>query len=304
MAKLHGFRLMLSSLLVAMGVALLPIAASAQAGYAGAATCAGCHEEIALNFSNTLHAKAGYWVAGYQDCETCHGPGEEHAGSADPTKIRGPKAFSEMGAEFNSICLDCHLKGKLAHWDSGTHSARNLVCVDCHSIHHGMDKLLKTADQKDVCFQCHGDVKVQITKSSHHPIREGKITCSDCHNPHGTIAPHQIDAVTINNKCYECHAEKRGPFLWEHRPAVEDCTICHTPHGTNHEKLLRRKNEFLCQECHSNRFHPGRMYATGAATDGPTVFQSLGDQGIYRMCLNCHTNIHGSNHPSGNRFLR
>jgi DmsE family decaheme c-type cytochrome len=306
MVKLHGFRPKLLLLMLASAIFLtaVPAAYAQDSGYVGKAACAGCHQDIAANFAKTLHAKAGYWVQGFQDCESCHGPGAEHASSGDPSKIQDPAKIDRQ--KLLDLCLGCHQqKGKLVHWDASEHSASNLICIDCHSVHSGYDKLLKAEKEQDVCFRCHGDVKAQTYRASHHPIREGKMTCTSCHNPHGSIAPHQIDANTINDKCYECHAEKRGPFLWEHRPATEDCTICHTPHGSSHGKLLVRKVLYLCQSCHSGEYHPGDLYAINPAGTYPSVYRSNIDyRGLYRQCVDCHSNIHGSNHPSGAFFLR
>jgi len=296
---------MLAGILLAGAVVLLPhLSAAEGGGYVGEKVCAGCHNDVYAKFSKTLHARAGSWVQGFQNCESCHGPGEEHAKAGDPSKIQNPEKMDrEMLAE---LCLGCHQQDhKLVHWDNSVHESRGQTCIDCHDIHTDNNKLLKAADVKDVCFQCHKDVRADTYKTSHHPIREGKITCTNCHNPHGSVADHQIDAVTVNDKCYECHAEKRGPFLHEHIPVTEDCTICHTPHGSTHTKLLVRKTLFLCQSCHSGAYHPGDLYAVDPASGGTSTFTSNVDRrGLYRQCVNCHSNIHGSNHPSGAFFLR
>ncbi len=76
---------------------------------------------------------------------------------------------------------------------------------------------------------------------------EGRITCSDCHNPHGSMGPSQIKADSVNQLCYKCHAEKRGPYMFEHPPVDENCTACHKPHGSVHEWLLVEKVPNLCQ---------------------------------------------------------
>jgi predicted CXXCH cytochrome family protein len=47
--------------------------------------------------------------------------------------------------------------------------------------------------------------------------------------------------ATVNDTCYQCHAEKRGPFLWEHAPVREDCTNCHSPHGSTQPSLLKAR---------------------------------------------------------------
>ena len=288
-------------LLAAAGIGMPTLAIAEEAGFAGSAKCAECHKDISAAFAKNIHNHADKWEAGFQGCESCHGPGEAHASVSDPKLIRNPRKLDPK--EANAICLGCHEKGKLVQWAGSQHESRGLACVDCHSIHGGYHKLLKADSELDLCQTCHGDVKAQVWKTSHHPIREGKITCTDCHNPHGTVAPKLIDANTINEKCFECHAEKRGPFLFEHKPVVEDCTICHTPHGSNHSKLLIRKQAFLCQSCHSGQRHPGTPYTLHAGQTG-TPYQNVGVQGIYRECVNCHQTIHGSNHPSGGQFTR
>jgi DmsE family decaheme c-type cytochrome len=285
---------------------------AAEGGYAGADVCAGCHEELAANFAKTAHGKKAdsRTPAAQHGCESCHGPMASHveAGGGKETARRLGKDTNLSVHEINATCLECHQKGKVVLWDSSTHAAKELTCTNCHSIHHGHEKLLVKADEKEVCFQCHGTIRAQIQRTSHHPIREGKITCTNCHNPHGSVAPKQIDAATINDKCFECHAEKRGPFLWEHRPAVEDCTNCHTPHGSSYGKLLAKRVPYLCQSCHSQAHHPGTIYAVDPTAGGTNTYENLLNQskerGLYRACLNCHQYIHGSNHPSGKTFLR
>jgi predicted CXXCH cytochrome family protein len=85
---------------------------------------------------------------------------------------------------------------------------------------------------------------------------------------------------------------------------VEDCSICHKPHGSTHDKLLTRKTLYLCQTCHSNRYHPGTLYAIDPSSAGTTVYERLSYRVLYKACLTCHYNIHGSNHPSGKVYSR
>ena len=136
---------------------------------------------------------------------------------------------------------------------------------------------------------------------SHHPVTEGKIACSDCHNPHGSMAPKLLVKPTLNETCYQCHAEKRGPFLWEHPPAREDCTNCHEPHGSNHPSLLVNRMPLLCQQCHMAAFHPSTAYTGVNASAGVS---RLDIHAAAKSCLNCHSEVHGSNHPSGPRLMR
>ena len=131
----------------------------------------------------------------------------------------------------------------------------------------------------------------QMFRNAHMPVREGKMACGSCHNPHGTIADNLITDHTANDNCYRCHAEKRGPFLWEHAPVYENCMSCHDPHGTTRGSMLRASIPRLCQDCHTSG-HP----ASARTPDDRFVIGS--------SCLQCHQNVHGSNHPAGQQFTR
>jgi predicted CXXCH cytochrome family protein len=79
----------------------------------------------------------------------------------------------------------------------------------------------------------------------------------------------------------------------------ENCAICHNPHGTVNENLLRVRAPFLCQQCHEPSSHRGNM---GTPTVSGTNANLLA-----RGCVNCHTNIHGTNNvvnSSGERSFR
>ncbi len=149
----------------------------------------------------------------------------------------------------------------------------------------------------NTCLECHKSIRADMWKNSHHPIREGKIGCADCHNPHGTQTAKMLNEISVNEQCYTCHAEKRGPFLWEHAPVRESCLNCHTPHGSNHIKLQKTSVPYICQQCHSNTRHPGTLYDNRSF---PTLENETtgSNRAFNRACLDCHSAIHGSNHPS------
>ena len=176
--------------------------------------------------------------------------------------------------------------------------------MSCHSVHSfkSENAQLKAAGTTDTCVSCHKDVRAEMWKNSHHPLREGKMTCADCHNPHGSPTPKMIKAASVNDQCYTCHTEKRGPFLWEHAPVRENCVTCHAPHGSNHLKLQKTSVPYLCQQCHANTRHPGTLYdarGTAASDDLPgNVPINPSNRLFERACLNCHQAVHGSNHPS------
>ncbi len=266
-------------------------------GYVGMEQCATCHEDEVSGFKGTIHGKKGFSQRSSRACETCHGPGKEHVDSGGQV---GLITVASLPRDRRAdMCLPCHERGTKMFWEGSSHDSRSVSCPDCHSVHHPASERaqLKTALETDLCFGCHKQEKAQFYRSSHHPIREGKIGCTDCHNPHGTQSSRLIDADSITERCYKCHAEKRGPFLWEHPPVREDCLNCHIPHGSNHVKLLAAKEPFLCQRCHSETRHPGTLY-------DQSQINNLSSRALNRSCTNCHATTHGSNHPSGTTFLR
>jgi DmsE family decaheme c-type cytochrome len=104
---------------------------------------------------------------------------------------------------------------------------------------------------------------------------------------------------TLNDTCYGCHAEKRGPYRWEHAPVAEDCSTCHDPHGSNHPGMVSLRGPMMCQGCHSQAGHPSFANTPDGLPAGMPSQYLLG-----RNCLNCHTQVHGSNHPSGSKLMR
>ena len=191
----------------------------------------------------------------------------------------------------NAPCAGCHRGRNHMFWTGSTHEARGVGCTSCHQIHAERDPARNKETQAEVCFACHKEQRIQITKPSRHPVLEGKVACSDCHNPHGSAGPKLMVRDTVNDTCFQCHMEKRGPFLWNHQPVTEDCSICHNPHGTTVASMLKWRPPFLCQQCHEPAGHRGAIpsFATGTTT-GRGVTMARG-------CVNCHTNIHGSNNP-------
>jgi DmsE family decaheme c-type cytochrome len=296
-----------------------PKAASAKADgdYVGNDTCVTCHEDQHRRFKNTvmgrIFAKPRNALEG-RGCEACHGPGKAHVeagGGKETIPVRFGKDSPQSAEEKNAACLQCHRRGQRLFWTGSPHETRGMSCVDCHQVmgEHtasvsaegrfqaplGETRELKRT-QPELCLQCHQMRRAQLQRSSHMPFREGKVTCTNCHNPHGSPNPKQLIQSSVNENCYSCHAERRGPFLWEHPPVLENCSNCHEAHGSTNPQLLKMRQPRLCQQCHDN--------SSSHAGQPMPVLGSNSQRVINRGCTNCHMQVHGSNHPSGVRFQR
>ena len=196
--------------------------------------------------------------AAMHQCETCHGPGEKHVD--DPTVNTSIRKFAKMAPrEVNAVCLSCHTGTPHTAWQGSAHDARSLACITCHSMHTPKSDTahLKATNEIELCGTCHKVQAAKINRSVHMPLPEGKMQCSSCHEPHGSTNVRLLRVGNwINEACVSCHAEKRGPFLFEHAAGRESCITCHDPHGSSNDRLLVAKLPMLCQRCHIGTRHP------------------------------------------------
>lgn len=289
----------------------------------GADTCIKCHDEDddypVFDIFKTKHGQQGDKnspFAGLQ-CEACHGPGvagpeamEEviekggHTGRVRPGNERPPILGFGRNSDTpikkqNSMCLNCHEKDSHIGWQGSEHDNGEVACVNCHKIHAQEDRVMEKKTQAPVCYSCHQKQRLEFSKPSTHPVRFGQMACSDCHQSHGSIGDKLLAKPTLNQTCYSCHAEKRGPLLWEHAPVSEDCSLCHSPHGSIHPALLTKRAPLLCQQCHSQFGHPSVSLTSNGLPGGSASALLLG-----QSCVNCHSQVHGSNHPSGVKLMR
>lgn len=281
--------------------------------FIGPQACRACHSAQTNEFFRNPHFKSQV-AKGLEkaqvSCEGCHGPGRKHvqAGGGKASIM----AFSEMTPkQALDRCLTCHSKDlSRGNIHRSSHTQADVACTSCHSIHKSeTPKALLAKQQTQLCYSCHQDVKAQFSMPFKHRVNEGSVQCSDCHNPHGAPAatwrmssrPRMMQHAQANEEpCLNCHADKRGPFQFEHAAVrVDGCESCHSPHGSTNARLLKRPLVFtLCLECHSGAGNFGRQ---GDGIKQTPSFHNMTDP-RYQNCTACHVRIHGSN--SDPRFLR
>ena len=292
-------------------VATLSLLPAAWAGdYSGSAACRTCHPDLAWKLFRNPHFRGDESLShpGASGCESCHGPGAEHAKAPSKTSIF---AFSMRSSEeIVTRCLTCHARelGRM-NFRRSEHYKASLNCTSCHSIHRSpTPRRLLAKVQRELCYTCHPSVRAQVSMPFKHRVNEGLMDCSDCHNPHGTFAPswkmgdrpRMVAQASVNEEaCLGCHKDLRGPFVFEHTAVrVEGCETCHQPHGSANPRLLKRPVVFtLCLECH-NGTGSGR---SGAGVPLTPSFHNMADP-QYQNCTVCHVRLHGSN--SSALFLR
>jgi DmsE family decaheme c-type cytochrome len=268
---------------------------------AGAEQCAMCHADLSKNFRRSAHSMQDI------SCEQCHGAGSLHVAAGGYSTQSKDKiiSFRDRSAEqANGVCLSCHAKSEhVRNWFSGAHQAQDIKCADCHTIHRqahgesrgefqgeapGIPRAIESFRQmNENCLRCHQKQNAEADLPYHHPIREAKMSCMDCHDPHGGSAGNNLKLSNTNELCFTCHAEYQGPFTFQHAPVNESCLKCHSSHGSPNQNMLTVSQPALCLQCHS-------AHHNGASLP------------LVDRCTNCHNAIHGTDIPSatgGSKFI-
>lgn len=259
--------------------------------YAGAESCKSCHEEVYNSWEKSPHWQQTYKEGGIakHGCEDCHGPAASHV--SDPTDTSKLFLFEKASTkDIDARCLECHAGGA-QHMNAinSVHGKNGVSCIACHSPHHADESnFMLVKAQPELCYSCHLAKRAEFDMPFHHRVNEGLVQCTDCHNPHGTVKPHQVRATATQDEvCFKCHTDKQGPFVFEHQPVkVDGCESCHLVHGGPNPHMLKLSNvNLLCLQCHTQSSFSG---APGA----PSFHNQAS---FFQSCVLCHSQIHGSN---------
>jgi DmsE family decaheme c-type cytochrome len=288
------------------------------AEYVGTNNCVSkchSHDKISDDFSHSLHGEQLKPETGLPlvNCESCHGPGSLAIAHLDDDRetntLLKKKCDTSKFLDINHlpaqaqslICLKCHSAASipvLANWNAGVHALNDVSCFDCHKLHRGPQQKVSREEMAELCYGCHPQIKAENDLFSHHPIREKKMICVDCHDVHGSTQDKLLKGNTVKETCTKCHMEKQGPFAFEHADVTENCLNCHTPHGSVNNRLLNAAMPFLCLQCHTGHLASDSYQDL---TRLPAVVQ-VPAPGLKRLftnrCTDCHSQIHGSDTPS------
>jgi DmsE family decaheme c-type cytochrome len=257
------------------------------------AACADCHDE-AKTFGRNPHGHLPSFkrngVTGDAICATCHGETAEHVASSGEKPVARPM----RGPAGASVCLTCHDQtADHRSFRNSVHANSAAVnCLSCHSVHAAEPKAARLLKQEPValCATCHPGVAASFHDKPFAHRLEGGMNCASCHDPHGKRGESALRRTRADElPCLSCHAEKRGPFVFEHVSGVAgDCMSCHQPHGSsNPKRLIRARVDQLCLECHST------LTSTTLGSQPPS-FHNL-RLPRYQNCTTCHVAVHGSN---------
>jgi predicted CXXCH cytochrome family protein len=213
---------------------------------------------------------AGAKYVGMDTCATCH---EKQVADFKLTQHARIQIPGEEKRVSGQGCESCHGPGSL-HVDAGGGKGKFIV-------NPGKDP--------EACFQCHIDKKAQFNLPYHHPLKEGRMSCVSCHNPHSDNInnPKGMSITRVNDVCAQCHREQTRPHVFDHQAVREGCVNCHSVHGSVNPKMLTERDQNLCLKCHAQVGSANVLVGNGDNHSSDVKQGTCFSAG-------CHTAIHGS----------
>lgn len=260
------------------------------------AACLQCHERTLQqpHYTSSAHGRAGL------SCASCH---EVHYNLGTPYMLRFPGARGPAGGPTRAPAVppappavpekpaDPNAPPPPPHQPRLAAEARTRVPMPELRTSFRRQGDFSTEEQAvdELCASCHRRQLAEARQFSHHPILEGRVKCTSCHDPHRGDRERSLARGDVAETCLQCHEQIRGPFRYEHDPTRAgglglSCLECHRPHGSPNRALTTLYSRGLCVQCHTDiqRDPPHRGRTGDCWRSG------------------CHVAVHGSNHS---RFL-
>jgi predicted CXXCH cytochrome family protein len=221
----------------------------------------------------------GAEFVGNEECAACH----EDTAKSFARSAHARIYVADAGVEDSSGCESCHGPGSMhVDADDGEKAAT----------------IVNPGESADQCFRCHMDTEAQFNMPYSHPVKNGKVTCNDCHDPHGKDAKKsaKLAISRMNDTCRGCHKEQTRPHLYEHEALSDGCVTCHSPHGSVNKKMLIENDMNLCLKCHASVMSKDSAIEVGTRNHAGYAGRA--------NCWNggCHTAVHGSSVDSHLRY--
>jgi predicted CXXCH cytochrome family protein len=183
-------------------------------------------------------------------CLECHNP---HGGTT--SKFLRGKTMAEM-------CARCHQDtvGNKSHVHGPVAAG---ACGSCHKAHSSQFPKLLVAQGRDLCLDCHTDMRTQMTqvKFRHKAVEQD---CTSCHDAHASNFPMQVKQAPAQlcTSCHEHDAIKKAAMDSKHKHSVvtndQACLNCHTAHGGDLAKLMKNDELKVCMKCHDKPIDRGK----------------------------------------------
>lgn len=224
--------------------------------------CYKCHNDKKGDFNNKFVHKPVK-----EGCTKCH----------DPHNSDAP--FHLNAKSEKDLCMSCHKENKnlskLVDTAKFQHKpVADGECAECHNPHaSAYGKLLKS-DEKNVCFECHGDIgkRVKESKYVHGPVASDG--CAACHNVHGSDNPFILKMAFpkkfynqyvdgLYQLCFNCHNDdvlkysnttkytgfRNGDRNLHYLHVMikgkgRSCKACHEVHASNQQNHVRKSVPF------------------------------------------------------------
>ena len=232
-------------------------------------TCFDCHvSQLATNYDLETDTYHTTWREAGISCESCHGPGGEHAQAMEAgvqghtsKDIKLIRTLEFSHAQMNDMCATCHAKMVPLSTDfiagEKFYDHYDLITLEHHDYY---------PDGRDL-----GENYTFTSWSMSPCLKSDKLDCNQCHTPSGRP---RFEGREANRSCLPCHAGiVENPTAHSHHKTEStgnSCIACHMPMSrfaamsrTDHSMrppmpaaTIAYNSPNACNQCHTDHDAP------------------------------------------------